>query len=76
MPAVAPAVVNRLRLGSANGRFFLVAAELIASSKGFLLVDSQNAGRTDIMLLAIALLGKLSDTVFAVVECRLVDSPY
>ena len=31
---------------------FLVAAELIASSKGlgFLLIDSQNAGRTDAAL--------------------------
>lgn len=77
LPAAAPVIVNGLRLGLANAWLFLVAAELIASSKGlgFLLIDSQNTGRTDIMLMAIvllALLGKLSDTVFAVLERRLV----
>ncbi len=81
LPAVAPAVVNGLRLGLANGWLFLVAAELIASSKGlgFLLIDSQNSGRTDIMLLAIvllALLGKISDTVFAIAETKLIDSRF
>ena len=55
----------------------MVAAELIASSKGlgFLLLDSQNTGRTDVMLLAIVLLaglGKLTDSVLAAVEKRLV----
>jgi len=45
-----------------------VAAELIASSKGlgFLLIDSQNTGHTDVMLLAIVLLaglGKLTDAI-------------
>jgi sulfonate transport system permease protein len=41
---------------------------------GFLLIDSQNTGRTDVMLLAIillALLGKLSDTVLGAGEHRL-----
>ena len=40
---------------------------------GFLLIDSQNTGRTDVMLLAIILLaalGKLSDTVLGVAERR------
>ncbi|MEV6342540.1 hypothetical protein [Actinoplanes sp. NPDC051851] len=58
------------------GWLFLVAAELIASSMGlgFLLIDSQNTGRTDVMLLAIillALLGKLSDTALGMAERRL-----
>ncbi|OBG69747.1 ABC transporter permease [Mycobacterium sp. E3305] len=66
LPAAAPALLNGLRLGLANAWLFLVAAELIASSKGlgFLLIDSQNTGRTDVMLLAIGLLaalGKFSD---------------
>jgi len=39
-----------------------------------LLINSQNSGRTDIMLLAIALLEKVGDAVFAVVEHGLVDS--
>ena len=52
------------------------AAELIASSMGlgFLLIDSQNTGRTDVMLLAIillAVLGKLSDALLALGEDRL-----
>jgi len=63
-------------VGLANGWLFLVAAELIALSKGFgfLLIDSQNSGRTDVMLPA--LLGKISDTVFAIAERRLVDSRF
>jgi sulfonate transport system permease protein len=73
LPAAAPESVNGLRLGPANAWLFLVAAELIASSKGlgFLLIDSQNTGRTDVMLLAIvllAVLGKLSDSALGALE--------
>jgi ABC-type nitrate/sulfonate/bicarbonate transport system permease component len=73
LPAAAPELVNGLRLGLVNAWLFLVAAELIASSKGlgFLLIDSQNTGRTDVMLLAIvllAVLGKLSDTALGAGE--------
>jgi sulfonate transport system permease protein len=76
-PAATPAILSGLRLGLAQGWLFLVAAELIASSMGlgFLLIDSQNTGRTDVMLLAIillALLGKLSDTVLGLVSRRAV----
>jgi sulfonate transport system permease protein len=77
LPAAAPELVNGLRLGLANAWLFVVAAELIASSKGlgFLLLDSQNTGRTDVMLLAIVLLaalGKLTDAVLGAVEHRMV----
>lgn len=77
LPTAAPELVNGLRLGLANAWLFLVAAELIASSKGlgFLLIDSQNTGRTDVMILSIlllAVLGKLTDTVFAFVETKMV----
>ena len=76
LPAIAPATLAGLRLGLAQGWLFLVAAELIASSigLGFLLIDSQNTGRTDILLLAIvllALLGKLTDGLLGVAERRL-----
>ncbi|OBI87683.1 ABC transporter permease [Mycobacterium sp. 1245805.9] len=76
LPAAAPGLVNGLRLGLANAWLFLVAAELIASSKGlgFLLIDSQNTGRTDVMLLAIVLLaglGKLSDAALGTLERRM-----
>jgi sulfonate transport system permease protein len=66
-------VLSGLRLGLAQGWLLLVAAELIASSMGlgFLLIDSQNTGRTDVMLLAIILLaviGKLTDTALGGAE--------
>ncbi|MEU6794122.1 ABC transporter permease [Nonomuraea wenchangensis] len=68
LPYAAPAVLAGLRLGLAQGWLFLVAAELIASSMGlgFLLIDSQNTGRTDVLLLSIlllALLGKAADAL-------------
>jgi hypothetical protein len=73
IPAAAPAVLSGLRLGLAQGWLFLVAAELIASSMGlgFLLIDSENTVRTDILFLAIllpALLGKTSDAVLGAAE--------
>ncbi|WP_326557983.1 ABC transporter permease [Micromonospora sp. NBC_01796] len=76
LPAATPPVLAGLRLAMAQSWLFLVAAELIASSMGlgFLLIDSQNTGRTDVILLAIlmlALLGKLSDTLLALAERRL-----
>jgi len=54
---------------------FVVVAELIAATRGlgFLLTDSQNLSRVDLMLvamLALAILGKLSDTALRAVEGR------
>lgn len=73
LPAVVPALFSGLRLALAQSWLFLVAAELIASSQGlgFLLIESQNNGRTDRLLLAIvslAVLGKGSDALLGVVE--------
>lgn len=73
LPAIAPSVLSGLRLALAQSWLFLVAAELIASSMGlgFLLTDSQNTGRTDILLLSIlllAVLGKLTDAVVGIAE--------
>ena len=61
LPAVLPSVISGLRLALAQSWLFLVAAELIASAAGlgFLLVDSQNNGRVDNMMLAIILLAHL-----------------
>lgn len=75
LPAAAPTIFSGLRLGLAQAWLFLVAAELIASSQGlgFLLLDSQNTARTDILFMAIimlALLGKLSDVIVGIVERR------
>lgn len=75
VPAAAPTIFAGLRLGLAQAWLFVVAAELIASSKGlgFLLIDSQNTLRTDILVMSIvllAVLGTLSDQVLAFVERR------
>jgi sulfonate transport system permease protein len=73
LPAVLPSVVSGLRLALAQAWLFLVAAELIASSMGlgFLLIDSQNNGRVDRMLLTIvllAVLGKTTDALLGLAE--------
>ncbi len=73
LPAVLPSVISGLRLALAQSWLFLVAAELIASSMGlgFLLVDSQNNGRIDRILLAIillAVLGKTTDALLGIFE--------
>lgn len=73
LPAVVPSVISGLRLGLAQAWLFLVAAELIASAAGlgFLLIDSQNNGRVDNILLAIillAVLGKTTDSLLGIFE--------
>jgi sulfonate transport system permease protein len=73
LPAVTPSVIAGLRLALAQAWLFLVAAELIASSAGlgFLLIDSQNNGRVDRIVLAIvllAVLGKATDALLGVFE--------
>jgi sulfonate transport system permease protein len=75
LPTAAPTIFAGLRLGLAQSWLFVVAAELIASSKGlgFLLIDSQNTLRTDILLLSIitlAILGKTTDYILATIERR------
>lgn len=75
LPAAAPTIFSGIRLGLAQSWLFLVAAELIASSKGlgFLLLDSQNSARTDILFLVIillAVLGKVTDFLVGLVEKR------
>ncbi len=76
LPAAFPSLATGLRLGLAQAWLFLVAAELIGANRGlgFLLVDGQNSGRADIILLSIvllALLGKGTDFLLARGERRL-----
>jgi sulfonate transport system permease protein len=76
LPAALPSLLTGLRLGLAQGWLFLVAAELLGAftGLGFLLIDAQNTGRVDIILLCIlllALLGKLSDSLLHLLERRL-----
>ena len=76
LPAASPAVMTGLRNGLSLAWMFMVAAELIAASRGlgYLLTDGRETGRADIVLAAIAmlaLLGKLSDSGMRALERRL-----
>lgn len=76
LPASLPGLLTGLRLGLAQGWLFLVAAELIGASRGlgFLLIDGQNTGRADIIVMSIvslALVGKASDVLLQILERRL-----
>lgn len=75
LPAALPSLLTGLRMGLAQGWLFLVAAELIAASRGlgFLLIDGQNTGRADIIVLSIvllALLGQASDWLIHLISRR------
>jgi len=76
LPAAAPYALTGLRIGIGQAWLFLVAAELIASTRGlgFLLVDGQNNLRPDMMLVSIltlAVLGKAADSLLRLVEVKL-----
>jgi sulfonate transport system permease protein len=74
-PSALPYLLAGLRIGLGQSWLFLVAAELIASTRGlgFLLIDGQNTARPAVMLvgiLVLASLGKLSDTLVRCTERR------
>ncbi len=74
-PAALPGIFTGLRSGLSLAWMFLVAAELIAATKGlgYLLSDGRETSRPDIVLTAIivlAVLGKLTDGVLAMLERR------
>jgi len=67
LPAALPAILTGLRNGLSLAWMFMVAAELIAASKGlgYLLSDGRETSRADIVLAAIALLSKKRWTEWA-----------
>jgi len=76
LPAALPAALTGLRNGLGLAWMFMVAAELIAATRGigYLLTDGRETGRADIVLGAIALLGLLgkgSDLAMARLERRM-----
>ncbi|HEY9068068.1 MAG TPA: ABC transporter permease [Burkholderiaceae bacterium] len=76
LPAALPAVLTGLRNGLSLAWMFMVAAELIAATRGlgYLLTDGRETGRADIVLAAIALLallGKITDSAMQRLEARL-----
>lgn len=75
LPAALPSVLTGLRNSLSLAWMFMVAAELIAASRGlgYLLTDGRESSRADIMLAAIvllAVLGKLSDGAMRWLEAR------
>lgn len=75
LPASLPSLFTGLRTALGLAWMFLVAAELIAASKGlgYLLSDGRETSRPDLVIVAIlliALLGKLSDAVLQRLEQR------
>lgn len=76
LPAALPAILTGLRNGLSLAWMFMVAAELIAASRGlgYLLSDGRETSRADIVLAAIvllAVLGKISDSLVRRLESRL-----
>jgi sulfonate transport system permease protein len=75
-PAVMPVWIASLRSGLGLGFMFLVAAELMGASEGlgYLLLDGQQMGRADTILVAMitfALLGKAADSVLVALSLPL-----
>jgi sulfonate transport system permease protein len=75
LPAALPSVFTGLRNGLSLAWMFMVAAELIAATRGlgYLLTDGRETGRADLVLAAIVLLaclGKASDAAMARIERR------
>ncbi len=71
-PAVLPAWIAALRTGLGLGFMFVVAAELMGASEGlgYLLLDGQQMGRADSILVAMivfALLGKACDSILVAI---------
>jgi sulfonate transport system permease protein len=75
LPAASPSLFVGMRVGFTQAWLFLVAAELIASTKGlgFLLVEGQQISRPDRILVAIVLLalcGKITESIMRAIEKR------
>jgi len=72
LPAIMPVWIASLRSGLGLGFMFVIAAELMGASEGlgFLLLDGQQMGRADSILVAMitfALLGKLADGIMVAI---------
>ncbi|MGE8475074.1 MAG: ABC transporter permease, partial [Paraburkholderia hospita] len=78
LPASMPQIFTGLRTGLSLAWMFMVAAELIAATRGlgYLLSDGRETGRPDLVfgaILLLALLGKLSDGTFKLIESRVLS---
>jgi sulfonate transport system permease protein len=78
LPASLPQIFTGLRTGLSLAWMFMVAAELIAATRGlgYLLSDGRETGRPDLVfgaILLLALLGKFSDSVLKTIETRVLS---
>jgi len=78
LPASMPQIFTGLRTGLSLAWMFMVAAELIAATRGlgYLLSDGRETGRPDLVfgaILLLALLGKLSDGAFKLIEAHVLS---
>ncbi|WP_061133680.1 ABC transporter permease [Caballeronia fortuita] len=76
LPAALPQIVTGLLTGLSLAWMFMVAAELIAATRGlgYMLSDGRETGRPDLVfgaILLLALLGKLTDGAMRRIETRL-----
>lgn len=76
LPAALPSLFTGFRTGLSLSWMFLVAAELIAATRGlgYLLTDGRETGRADVVIVSIitlALLGKFTDSLLRGLEHRL-----
>lgn len=76
LPAALPSLFTGFRTGLSLSWMFLVAAELIAATRGlgYLLTDGRETGRADVVIVSIitlALLGKFTDSLLRGLERRL-----
>ncbi|WP_018443337.1 ABC transporter permease [Trinickia symbiotica] len=75
LPAALPQLFTGLRTGLSLAWMFVVAAELIAATRGlgYLLSDGRETGRPDIVfgaIILLALMGKLTDGAIKALEAR------
>ena len=75
LPAASPSLLVGMRFGFTQAWLFLVAAELLASTKGlgFLLVEGEQISRPDriiVAMLLLALCGKLTESFMRTIEKR------
>jgi sulfonate transport system permease protein len=78
LPASLPQIFTGLRTGLSLAWMFMVAAELIAATRGlgYLLSDGRETGRPDLVfgaILLLALAGKLSDSLLKAIEVRVLS---
>jgi sulfonate transport system permease protein len=78
VPAALPQIVTGLRTGLSLAWMFMVAAELIAATRGlgYMLSDGRETGRPDLVfgaILLLALLGKLTDGAMRRLETHLLS---